>query len=159
MISERYSFWSLLLNKSLMKNFIFSVVFLYEWSIFFSELVFQTLRWFQTIAENFKKNKQAWVGAREHNIKYNFCPNFDHNFFFFCFFFEVLVLLDLDVPSWNLVQYQGKLMNQPLKNDKKNLIFGTILAHLGRIWDPKDFFQVLPLLVVRHCSKLSSYAI
>ena len=87
MISERYSFWSLLLNKSLMKNFIFSVVFLYEWSIFFSELVFQTLRWFQTIAENFKKNKQAWVGGREHNIKYNFCPNFDHNFFFFFFFF------------------------------------------------------------------------
>ena len=117
MISERYSFWSLLLNKSLMKNFVFSLVFLYEWSIFFSELVFQTLRWFQTIAENFKKNKQAWVDAREHNIKYNFCPNLGHLFFFF--FFEVLVLLDLDVPSCNLVQYQGKLMNQPLKNAKR----------------------------------------
>ena len=41
----------------------------------------------------------------------------------------------------------------------KNLILGPILAHLVQIWVPNFFLQVLPLLVIRKCSKLSSYAI
>ena len=36
-----------------------------------------------------------------------------------------------------------------------NLISGPILARLA----PQFFLLILPLLVVRHCSKLSSYAI
>ena len=49
-------------------------------------------------------------------------------------------------------------MNQTWKNDEK-LILGPILAHLAQIWAPNFFLQVLPLLVIKHCSKLSSYAI
>ena len=49
-------------------------------------------------------------------------------------------------------------MDQIWKNDKK-LILGLILAHLAQIWIPKFFLRVLPQLVVRHCSKLSSHAI
>ena len=45
------------------------------------------------------------------------------------------------VPSCNLVQYQEKLMMQPWENGKN------------------PFSWVLPLLVVRQCSKLSSYAV
>ena len=55
----------------------------------------------------------------------------------------------------------------------KNLILGPILTHLTHILDPKFsififififiylfiYLQFLPLLVVRLCSKLSSYAI
>ena len=41
----------------------------------------------------------------------------------------------------------------------RNLIWGPILGDLVQIWAPKIFLQVLPPLVVRHCSKLSSYAI
>ena len=41
----------------------------------------------------------------------------------------------------------------------KKLIWGPILGDLVQIWAPENFLQVLPLLVVRHCSKLSSYAI
>ena len=41
----------------------------------------------------------------------------------------------------------------------KNLMLAPILAHLAQIWSPKDVSQVLLLLVVGHCSKLSSYAI
>ena len=36
-----------------------------------------------------------------------------------------------------------------------NLILGPTLARLA----PQFFLLILPLLVVRHCSKLSSYAI
>ena len=48
-------------------------------------------------------------------------------------------------------------MNQTLKNDK-TLILGPILAQLVQIW-AQIFLWVLPLLVIRHCSKLSSNAI
>ena len=43
----------------------------------------------------------------------------------------------------------------------KNLILGPIFVHLVEIWTPFFFFffQGLPLLVVRHCSKLSLYTI
>ena len=41
----------------------------------------------------------------------------------------------------------------------KNLIPGLILTYLTQIWNPRFFLQLLPLLVIRHSSKLSSYAI
>ena len=56
----------------------------------------------------------------------------------------------------------------------KNLILGLILARSAPGWGgggggggpkiappplPTNFLQILPLLVVRHCSKLSSHAI
>ena len=43
----------------------------------------------------------------------------------------------------------------------KNLILGQILSHLTQIYAPSfnSFFRVLPLLDVRHCRKLSLYAI
>ena len=68
-------------------------------------------------------------------------------------FFEVSALLDMldTIPSCNLVQYQGKLMLQPWENFK-NPNFGPSLG-------PPIFLWVLPLQVVRQCSRLSSYAI
>ena len=41
----------------------------------------------------------------------------------------------------------------------KNVILGPILAHLSQIWAPKIFLWILPRLVARHCSKLSSYEV
>ena len=41
----------------------------------------------------------------------------------------------------------------------KNLISGSILVHLAKIWAPKIFSWVLPLLDVRYCPKLPSYSI
>ena len=41
----------------------------------------------------------------------------------------------------------------------KNQILGPILAHLAQIWAPKGFLQVLPQILVRHCSRLSPYTI
>ena len=59
----------------------------------------------------------------------------------------------LDIfPSCNIVQYQGNVMMQPWENDK-NPNFGTSLGPL------KFFSLVLPLLIVRQCSKLSSNVI
>ena len=51
-------------------------------------------------------------------------------------------------------------MNQPGENDK--IILDPILACFTQMWTPffcLFLFQVLALLVVRHCSKLSSYAV
>ena len=41
----------------------------------------------------------------------------------------------------------------------KNLILDPVLACLTQILIPQKIFQVLPLLVVRHCSRLSFYGI
>ena len=60
---------------------------------------------------------------------------------------KTIFFLGFNSTSCNLLQYQGKLMMQPWKNDKN--------THFG----PNFFSWILPLLVVRHCSKLSSYAI
>ena len=56
-------------------------------------------------------------------------------------------MLDI-VPSYNPVQYQGKLMMQTWENGEN-----------PNFWPPKFFSWVLPLLDVRHCHKLSSYPI
>ena len=58
------------------------------------------------------------------------------------------------VPSCNLVQYQGKLMNQTLKNDKKPY-FGPDFDLFDPNVGPKKFLWVLPLLDFMHCCKLS----
>ena len=49
-------------------------------------------------------------------------------------------------------------MDKTLKNDKEPN-FGQMLAHLAQIWATNSFLQVLLLLVIKHCSKLSSNAI
>ena len=54
------------------------------------------------------------------------------------------------VASYHCIQFQRKPMIQTQENGKK-LHFGTDLGPL----DPISFIK----LVVRHCSKLSSYAI
>ena len=127
-------------------------------------------------------------------------------------FLEVLTRLVFGiVPSCNLVQYQGKLMKQTWKNDRKpnfgpdfvpfdpnlvpqrffggftstsrhyfkpssyaiqrkanepnlrkwqkKLILALISDCLTQIWTLNFFLHVLPLLVVRNCSRLSSYII
>ena len=56
------------------------------------------------------------------------------------------------------MQFQRKLMSQTEKMTK-NLILGLILACLAQIWAPNFFSEVLPILDVRHCRKLSSYVI
>ena len=57
------------------------------------------------------------------------------------------------------MQFPGKLIKTKLEKLTKKLILGPILAHLAQIWGPNFFLWVVPLLVVRDCSKLSSYAI
>ena len=52
------------------------------------------------------------------------------------------------------MQYQGKLMNQTLKNDKKPY-FGPDFDLFDPNVGPKKFLWVLPLLDFMHCCKLS----
>ena len=56
------------------------------------------------------------------------------------------------------MHFRIKLMNQAWENDEKTN-FGSDFAHLAQIWASKRFLWILPLLDVRHCSKLSLYAI
>ena len=97
-------------------------------------------------------------------------------------------MLDI-VPSWNAVQYQGKLMMQTWENGKKpkfrpnfgspkNFLwllpllvigdssklssydsFKSNFGSFGSHLDPQSFLWLLPLLDARHCCKLSSYSI
>ena len=41
----------------------------------------------------------------------------------------------------------------------KNLVSGPIVGPLAQIWAPKNVLRILPQLHVRHCCKLSLYAI
>ena len=66
-------------------------------------------------------------------------PTWAKNFFWR---FQLYYMLDI-VPSCNLVQCQGKLMMQ------------TAIS-IPQIWTLKFFLWALPLLIIRHCSKLSS---
>ena len=60
-------------------------------------------------------------------------------------------MLDI-IPSCNLVQYQGKIMMQPWENGK--------YPNFGPILRPQKLLsRVLPMLVVKKCSKLSTYVI
>ena len=75
------------------------------------------------------------------------------------FFLQVLPLLVIGKCS-KLSSYAiYRKTNAPNLKMAKNLILDPILACLTPIWAPNFFWQVSPLIVVRHCSKLSSYAI
>ena len=56
------------------------------------------------------------------------------------------------------MQVKVKLMNKIWEIVKK-LILELILARLPQIWGQSFFFVILPLQVVKHCSKLLSYVI
>ena len=58
------------------------------------------------------------------------------------------------------MQFPGKLTNQTSENVKKKTTttLGPMLVRLVQIWTPINFMYILPLLVARHCPKLSSYA-
>ena len=59
-----------------------------------------------------------------------------------------------------LLSYQiSRKTNELNLKVTKNLILGPILGHLAQIWAPNFFLWVLPLLVIRQCSKLSFYPI
>ena len=108
----------------------------------------------------------------------NLCPkSFFHGFHFYYVLGHVPSYYPVQFPgklrnlnSWNLkffeilasytcVQFQGKLMNQIWGNWKKPR-FGTDFGSFGLKLGPKFFFScIFPLLHVRHCSKLSLYAI
>ena len=92
-----------------------------------------------------RMKKQVWVDAQQHQKrKDHFSPNLNHKF--------------LIVPSFSLVQYQGKLMVQSWKNDKKPkfwIDFGPCAPNLS----PQFFLRVILLLIIRHCFMLSSYTI
>ena len=70
-------------------------------------------------------------------------PNLGYKYFLR---FQLYWMLDI-APSCNPVQYQGQLMMQPWKNGQ-NLTL-----------DPPKIFSWVLRLLVRNCSKLSSYAI
>ena len=57
------------------------------------------------------------------------------------------------------MQFEGKLMHQTWDNGKKPN-FGPDFGRFKPDLDPKKVFSwILPLLLVRHCCKLSLYAI
>ena len=70
------------------------------------------------------------------------------------------VLYQQDIAArYNCVQFQEKLMNKTWENGKKS-IFGTDFGLFGPNLGPKIFFSWILLQVyVRHCWKLSFYAI
>ena len=63
------------------------------------------------------------------------------------------------IPSYDPIQFKGILMNEIEKMAKK-LISGLIIPNLGPPFFLIFFFWGgLSLLALRHCSKLSSFAI
>ena len=85
---------------------------------------------------------QPWENGENPNFK----PTLDPQFFFHKFY-----QLDI-VSSYHPIQFKGKLMNQIWENGKKHNLMPDFSLNLG----PKMFLRVLRLLVVRHCSKVSS---
>ena len=76
------------------------------------------------------------------------------------FFWWVLPLLDvIHYCKLSLYKISKKANEQNMRKWQKNLVSGTILALLTQIWIPKFFLWIWPLLDVRHCCKLSLYAI
>ena len=73
--------------------------------------------------------------------------------FFVGFIFASSWTLFQAIILWNLKESKCT----KLQKMAKNLTLDPILTCLSQIWAPIIFLQVLPLLVVRHCSKLSSY--
>ena len=95
---------------------------------------------------------------KKNNFGPDFCsfgPNLGHQFFL-----QVIHLL--------VIRHCCKLSNNAiikenywakLEKIKKKTNFGPNFGLFGQIWAHKFFLEVLPLLVVRHCSNLSSNSI
>ena len=100
-----------------------------------------------------RKTKYATMRKRQNP---NFRPNLvPHNFFFIGFpstssskMFQAMILCNI----------QENLMNQTQNNDKKPS-FGPDFWAIWHKFGHQFFLRVLHLLVVRHCSKLSCYAV
>ena len=56
------------------------------------------------------------------------------------------------------MQFPGKLTNQTSQNDEEHN-FGPNFVPFDQFGPQNSFLWILPLLVARHCLKLSSYAI
>ena len=115
-------------------------------------LTFEKSKKFQKFAfpVTLTKRKQASLsrGSTTLEQKRSFQPQFGLQIFFW---FQSYQILDI-VPRCNLVEYPGKLIMQPWENGK-NPNFRLNLGH-------QNFFSwVSPPLVLKQCSKLSSYVI
>ena len=99
-----------------------------------------------------KFQAQFWT-----NFGFNFGPYLGPNIFFVSF----IPLLDFrHCCKLSMYAISRKTKVQNLRKWQKKLIPGLILARLVQIWVPNIFFHgLLPLLYVRHCCKLSLYAI
>ena len=104
-----------------------------------------------------KLMNQTWENGKKPSLGLgSLWPKFGLKSFFNGFY--LYQMLDI-VASYHCMQFQGKLMNQIWENNKRTLVSGPILAPLAQIRAPKIFSSTLSLLYVRHCSKLSLYAI
>ena len=95
---------------------------------------------------------KTWKNGKNHN----FGPTFGTPKILFLWFLPLLVSQCSKLSS---IQVKGELMIQTCENGKKpNFMpnFGPSGPNLG---SQKNFSWVLPLLIVRHCSKLSYYEI
>ena len=102
----------------------------------------------ETNEPNLKKRKKTNFGP-------DFGPFGPPNFFCRSY---LNLLLDV-VPTYHPMQFEGKTKNQTWENKRKKLILDPILTSLTQIWAQKNFLVVFPLLVVSHCSNISSHAI
>ena len=84
-----------------------------------------------------------------------FTPNLESPKLVLEFYFHELLKI---VPSYYGMQFKVKLMNEVWENDKKPN-FGPDFGPFAPKLPAKIFSRVLPLLVVKHCSKLLTYAI
>ena len=75
-------------------------------------------------------------------------------------FLWVLLLLDV-IHCCELSLYTiSRKTNEPnMRKWQKSLVSGPIFAPLVKIWAPKFFLQILTILDIRHCYKLSLYTI
>ena len=97
-----------------------------------------------------KQMNQTWENGKKPSFEPYFWPPKICREFYLCYMFDI-------VPSYHCMQFQGKLMNHTWENGKK-LVLRLILAPLDRIWAPKFYSWILPLLHVIHHWKLSLYA-
>ena len=106
-----------------------------------------------------KLMNQTWENGKKSSFEPNFGPfgpNLDPKIFFRGFYLNWM--LDI-IASYHCMQLQGKLMNKTWENKKKPS-FRPNFDPFGPNLGPKNFFSwILPLLDVRHCCKLSLYAI
>ena len=93
---------------------------------------------------------QSWANRKNYNFRPNLPPPPN-------FFSSVLPLLVVrQCPKLSSYAIPGKTNEPNLKKWQKPPYFGP---NFGSNLCPKHFLQVLPLLVVRHCSRLWSCAI